>query len=154
MLILVQELLKHNAKVYLAARNATKANTAITELKNETGKEAIFLQLDLSDIPAVRKSAEEFLSCGNFAAITEFLLTIPSGKRRSCTFLSITRKWRGSVQWFRETNGDGVDGSGVMVPPVEDITVQKYDMQFGTNVVGVCCCLHSLDDCIADVMNV
>lgn len=94
----VQELLKHNAKVYLAARNATKANTAITELKNETGKEAIFLQLDLADIAAVRKSAEEFLSCGNFAAITGYLLTIPSGRRASFTFLSITRKWRGWVQ--------------------------------------------------------
>lgn len=23
-----------------------------------------------------------------------------------------------------------------MVPPVEDVTVQKYDSQFGTNVVG------------------
>jgi retinol dehydrogenase-12 len=29
-----------------------------------------------------------------------------------------------------------VDGSGVMIPPVEEITVQKYDMQFGTNVMG------------------
>ena len=60
--LFVQELLKHNAKVYLAARNATKANTAIAELKDETGKDAIFLQLDLADLTAVRKSAEEFLS--------------------------------------------------------------------------------------------
>jgi NAD(P)-dependent dehydrogenase (short-subunit alcohol dehydrogenase family) len=58
----VKQLLVHNAKVYLAARNAQKANEAITELKNETGKEAVFLQLDLSDIPAVRRSAQEFLS--------------------------------------------------------------------------------------------
>ena len=29
-----------------------------------------------------------------------------------------------------------VGGSGVMVPPIEEATVQKYDMQFGTNVVG------------------
>jgi retinol dehydrogenase-12 len=61
--LFVQALLKHNAKVYVAARNATKGNAAIAELKNETGKEAIFLQLDLADISAVRKSAEEFLSC-------------------------------------------------------------------------------------------
>jgi hypothetical protein len=26
--------------------------------------------------------------------------------------------------------------SGVMTPPIEDTTVQKYDMQFGTNVIG------------------
>jgi len=58
----VKVLLSHNAKVYLAARSASKANAAIAELKAETGKEAIFLQLDLSDIPAVRKSAKEFLS--------------------------------------------------------------------------------------------
>ena len=145
-LSLVQELLKRNAKVYLAARNATKANTAISELKVETGKEAIFLQLDLADIPAVRKSAEEFLSWGNFLVITEFLLTFLPERRRSCTFSSITRKWRESVKWTRVTNGDGVDRSGVMIPPVEEITVQKYDMQFGTNVVGVCRCLPSSND--------
>ena len=52
----------HNAKVYLAARSAQKANEAIDELKNETGKQAIFLQLDLSDLLAVRTSAQEFLS--------------------------------------------------------------------------------------------
>ena len=58
----LQQLLTHNAKVYLAARSAQKANDAIAELENETGKQAIFLQLDLSDIPAVRRSAQEFLS--------------------------------------------------------------------------------------------
>jgi retinol dehydrogenase 12 len=62
----VKGLLNHNAKVYLAARSATKANAAIAELKQETGKEAIFLQLDLSDIPSVRKSAKEFLSYARF----------------------------------------------------------------------------------------
>ena len=58
----LQQLLTHNAKVYLAARSAQKANDAIAELENETGKQAVFLQLDLSDIPAVRRSAQEFLS--------------------------------------------------------------------------------------------
>ncbi|KAI9437374.1 NAD(P)-binding protein [Lactarius psammicola] len=58
----IKHLLAHNAKVYLAARSAQKANEAIAELKNVTGKEAIFLQLDLSDIPAIRRSAQEFLS--------------------------------------------------------------------------------------------
>jgi NAD(P)-dependent dehydrogenase (short-subunit alcohol dehydrogenase family) len=62
----VKALLNHNAKVFLAARSATKANAAIAELKQQTGKEAIFLQLDLSDIPSVRKSAEEFLSYARF----------------------------------------------------------------------------------------
>ena len=31
-------------------------------LENEMGKQAIFLLLDLSDIPAVRKLAQEFVS--------------------------------------------------------------------------------------------
>jgi NAD(P)-dependent dehydrogenase (short-subunit alcohol dehydrogenase family) len=95
----VKALLKHNAKVYLAARTATKANAAIADLKNETGKEAIFLQLDLADLPAVRKSAEEFLS-----------------KESQLHIL--------------------INNAGVMIPPVEDITVQSYDSQFGTNVMG------------------
>jgi short-subunit dehydrogenase len=54
--------LNHNAKVYLAARSKVKADAAIAELKEVTGKEAIFLQLDLADITSIRKSAEEFLS--------------------------------------------------------------------------------------------
>ncbi|KAH9025102.1 NAD(P)-binding protein [Lactarius pseudohatsudake] len=95
----VKQLLAHNAKVYLAARSAQKANEAIAELKNETGKEAIFLQLDLSDIPAVRKSAQEFLS-----------------KESQLHVL--------------------INNAGVMMAPKEQITVQKYDMQFGTNVIG------------------
>jgi len=95
----IQALLKHNAKVYLAARTATKANAAIADLKNETGKEAIFLQLDLADLTAVRKSAEEFLSFVPFSGVsTEVSLTILSERRVSCIFLSITRTWLDSVQ--------------------------------------------------------
>ncbi|KAH9005390.1 NAD(P)-binding protein [Lactarius hatsudake] len=95
----VKHLLVHNAKVYLAARSAEKANKAIAELKNETGKEAIFLQLELSDIPAVRKSAQEFLS-----------------KESQLHVL--------------------INNAGVMMLPKEQVTAQKYDMQFGTNVIG------------------
>ncbi|KAI0318779.1 NAD(P)-binding protein [Amylostereum chailletii] len=57
----VKALLAHNAKVYIAARSEEKAKVAIEDLKKETGKEAIFLKLDLADLPQVRKSAEEFL---------------------------------------------------------------------------------------------
>ncbi|KAH8981077.1 NAD(P)-binding protein [Lactarius akahatsu] len=95
----VKQLLAHNAKVYLAARSAQRANEAIAELKNETGKEAIFLQLDLADIPAIRKSAQEFLS-----------------KESQLHVL--------------------INNAGVMMSPKEQVTAQKYDMQFGTNVIG------------------
>ena len=59
---IVKALLQHNAKVYLAARSPERAAKAIEELRAETGKEAIFLQLDLSDLASVRRAAEEYLA--------------------------------------------------------------------------------------------
>ncbi len=57
---IVKELLRKNARVYLAARSPVKAREAIELLKAETGKTAEFLQLDLSDLDAVRVAAQEF----------------------------------------------------------------------------------------------
>jgi retinol dehydrogenase 12 len=48
--------------VYIATRNKASAEAAISELKMVTGKEAIFLELDLARLASVRKAAEEFLS--------------------------------------------------------------------------------------------
>ena len=56
-----KQLLLKNAKLYLAARSESKAQTAIDELEKETGKKPIFLKLDLSDLDATRKSAQGFL---------------------------------------------------------------------------------------------
>jgi len=53
--------LTHNAKVYVAARSQEKVEAAIHDLKNSTGKEAIFLKLDLADLKSVKASAEEYL---------------------------------------------------------------------------------------------
>lgn len=48
--------------MYIATRSADKAQTAIDELKNITGKETIFfLELDLADLDSVKKAAEEFI---------------------------------------------------------------------------------------------
>jgi NAD(P)-dependent dehydrogenase (short-subunit alcohol dehydrogenase family) len=58
-----KQLLLKNGKVYLAARSESKAQAALDELEKETGKRAIFLQLDLSDLDATKKSAQEFLEC-------------------------------------------------------------------------------------------
>ncbi|TFY74619.1 hypothetical protein EWM64_g9393 [Hericium alpestre] len=58
----VMALLTHNAKVYIATRNEQKANAAIEQLKESTGKEASFLHLDLADLASVKKSTQEFLS--------------------------------------------------------------------------------------------
>lgn len=54
-------MLIHNAKVYIAARSLEKAREAIAELKEDTGKEALFLHLDLSDLQSVKESAANFL---------------------------------------------------------------------------------------------
>lgn len=59
--ILRQALLAKNAKVYLAARNKAKADKAIAELKRDTGKEPIFLELDLANLRSIKKSAETFI---------------------------------------------------------------------------------------------
>ncbi|KAJ7501836.1 NAD-P-binding protein [Mycena galericulata] len=58
----VKQLLLKNAKVYLAARSPDKAAAAIKRLERETKKSAIFIQLDLADLPSVRKAAESFLA--------------------------------------------------------------------------------------------
>ncbi|KAG6907099.1 hypothetical protein DXG01_010512 [Tephrocybe rancida] len=59
---IVRALLSHNAKVYMASRNAEKAKTAIEELEKDTGKKAFFLELDLASLRSVRKAAAEFSS--------------------------------------------------------------------------------------------
>jgi retinol dehydrogenase-12 len=56
-----QALLEHNAKVYIAARNKTKTEEAIEDLRQQTGRQAVFLQLDLADMKAVKAAAEELL---------------------------------------------------------------------------------------------
>ena len=57
----VQALLNHNAKVYIASRSQSKADAAIQELKEETGREPLFLQLDLANLASVRHAAEQFM---------------------------------------------------------------------------------------------
>ena len=56
-----QVLISHNAKVYLAARDEKKAHAAIEEIKSTTGKEAIFLKLDLASLSSVKQAADQFL---------------------------------------------------------------------------------------------
>ena len=46
----------------MASRSKDKAEKAIASLKEATGKEPLFLELDLADLSSVKKSAEEFLS--------------------------------------------------------------------------------------------
>ncbi|KAJ6503408.1 NAD-binding protein [Mycena vitilis] len=67
--------------------------------KTETGKDVLFIPLDLSDLDSVRKAADEFKS--------------------------------------KETKLDVLfNNGGVMNTPIEQLTKQGFDMQFGTNVMG------------------
>lgn len=62
--LLVDILYSKNAKVYIAARSAEKAEKTIQTLKNKHSSsrgELIFLHLDLGDLSTVKASAEEFL---------------------------------------------------------------------------------------------
>ncbi|KAI0644742.1 NAD-P-binding protein [Trametes meyenii] len=95
----VKALLAHNAKVYMASRNETKALVAIAELQRETGRQATFLKMDLADLKSVKAAAQEFMS-----KETKLHVLYNSG--------------------------------GVMFPPVEQLTADGYDLQFGTNVLG------------------
>jgi NAD(P)-dependent dehydrogenase (short-subunit alcohol dehydrogenase family) len=95
----VKALLQHNGTVYLAARSASKGKEAIEQLKELTGKEARFLQLDLSDLKSVKDAAREFTS-----------------KQSELHVL--------------------INNAGVMMPPLDQLTKDGYDLQFGTNVIG------------------
>ena len=50
-----------NAKVYMACRSEAKGQAAIDKLEKETGKRALYLKLDLSDLRSVEAAAHEFL---------------------------------------------------------------------------------------------
>ncbi|TFY57558.1 hypothetical protein EVJ58_g6951 [Rhodofomes roseus] len=95
----IKVLLQRNAKVYMASRSRQKAEAAIERLKTETGKEAIFLELDLGSLASVRRAASEFLS-----------------KESELHIL--------------------FNNAGVMGPPLDQLTSDGLDLQFGTNVIG------------------
>ncbi|KAG6857168.1 hypothetical protein H0H87_008738, partial [Tephrocybe sp. NHM501043] len=59
-LCIIIALLAKNAKVYMAARSPQKAKAAIEELRAQTGKDAVFLKLDLADLKSVKAAAAEF----------------------------------------------------------------------------------------------
>ncbi|KAI0089974.1 NAD(P)-binding protein [Irpex rosettiformis] len=95
----VKALLVKNAKVYVATRNKAKSLAAIEFLRKQTGKEALFLSLDLADLNSVKSAAKEFLS-----------------KERKLHVL--------------------FNNAGVMESPIEQLTAQGFDLQFGVNVIG------------------
>ncbi|KAJ7312877.1 NAD(P)-binding protein [Mycena albidolilacea] len=103
----VKALLEHHAKVYMASRNQKKAEAAIEELYESTGKRAVFLHLDLSDLLSVKRAAMEFL--------------------RVNLYLLFSKEQELHVLY---NNG------GIMVPPIQEATRTGYDLTFATNVLG------------------
>jgi len=95
----IRALLSKNAKVYMASRNKEKADAAISELKETTGNNAIFLPLDLADFTSIQRAVEIYRS-----QETQLHILFNNG--------------------------------GVMIPPIEQLTADGYDLQFGTNVLG------------------
>ncbi|KAI8799458.1 hypothetical protein BJ742DRAFT_845926 [Cladochytrium replicatum] len=64
-LITVKELLRKNAKVYLAARNPSRAQAALDEIKKELPHAKVeFMQLDLGDLKQVKEAANKFVASG------------------------------------------------------------------------------------------
>jgi retinol dehydrogenase-12 len=114
-----QALLNHNAKVYIAARNAQRAEEAIKDLKAETGKDAHFIKLDLADLKSIKAAAEDYTRYDPFFNCPRCVRRDSSSKatRRSSMFCSILVE--------------------SCYPPVEQITADGYDLQFGTNVLGL-----------------
>ncbi|KAK1234546.1 short-chain alcohol dehydrogenase [Marasmius sp. AFHP31] len=61
--------LAKNAKVYVACRSSEKGESAIGRLREETGKDAHFLRLDLSSFVSIEQAAQEFLRSEKFLHI-------------------------------------------------------------------------------------
>jgi len=56
----VKALLQHNAKVYIAGHSKERCEIAIRELRNQTGKEAIFMDIDLANLGKIKMAVAEF----------------------------------------------------------------------------------------------
>jgi retinol dehydrogenase-12 len=128
-------LLSKNAKVYLAARSEDRAKAAIEDLKQTTGKEAIFLKLDLSSLNSIKAAAEEFLGCVLDGLESQYLTLAFTRKESELHVLfnnacvSLSRS-EGSVVFTFQC-------SGLMAPPIDQLTADGYDMTWGTNTLGM-----------------
>ena len=108
--------------MYIAARSQEKTQKVIDELKEETGKESVFfLKLDLTDLVTIKAAAEEFIGKESELHGLYNNAYVPRVHSVGGKLLHVL-----------------ISPSGVMYTPPEKVTEQGYDMQFGTNVLGVC----------------
>ena len=81
--------------MYIGARSPARAEEAIADLKNATGKQALFLKIDLGSLKSVKAAAEElqrYVHCLFNACPGTYLRHAPE-RRLSCMLCSITRQW-------------------------------------------------------------
>lgn len=120
--------------MYIAARDQVKSERAIEELKISTGKEAVFLKLDLASLKAIKTAAEEFLRSTLFVHESD----VWSAKIYRQQGDPVRRSYQQCVSTIVLKNvlPAHVRVSGVMFAPTSYLTSDGYDLQFGTNVLG------------------
>ncbi|KAK7442478.1 short-chain alcohol dehydrogenase [Stygiomarasmius scandens] len=116
---ITKALLSRNAKVYIGCRSEEKAKAAISQLKQESNNEAIFISLDLASLSSVKRAADELKS-----KETQLHVLFNNGLvlDSMLAFTSILTRYPSN--------------SGVMNPPISKLTTDGFDLQFGTNVIG------------------
>ena len=120
--------------MYLATRNEDRAKAAIEDLKRTTGKLAVFLKLDLSSLRSVKAAAEEFLRWV-YSNTQWIAFDSPFEQERTRTPYSIQQCVRLAPPhkgWIEPTSRH----SGVVGGAIEQVTVDGYDMTWGTNTLG------------------
>ena len=128
--------MEHNARVYLAARDQKKAEAAIVDLEQATGRRALFLKLDLASLMSVKDAAKDFLAYEYLVTPCFASLNQPPVTKTSFIFCSTMRKSPRSLIGIAHVLIPA-SASGVMYPPRGLATADGYDLQFGVNVLGM-----------------
>jgi retinol dehydrogenase-12 len=127
-------LYQHNGTVYVAGRSQSKAESAIDEIKQaypSSDGRLEFLHVDLSDMPTIKKSVDDFMS-------REQRLDVLTNSKSSQAFLN-SRQHEIAVMWRHHLRNQAdilTTDAGVMTPPAGSVTHQSHELQMGTNVLG------------------
>jgi retinol dehydrogenase-12 len=129
-------LLYKKAKVYIASHSETRVKATIQELKELTGQEALFIELELSSLSSVRAAAQQFQQF-----VPASLSRLSRNKYSNCrqesklhvlfnnAYVPQSFIWH----YYHSLN---FRVSGVMLPDPKAFTAEGHDLQFGVNVLG------------------
>ncbi|CAI7642617.1 unnamed protein product [Penicillium crustosum] len=124
-------LYQHNATLYLAGRSNSKAQTAIQSLRRLYPKSrgrAEFLELDLSDLPTLKRAVAQFLSKEDKLHV----LTLNAGVRNAHPLRPKPLLSGACISLLISM----VINHQVMNTPKGTQTAQGHEMQIGTNCLG------------------